>query len=98
MKELKLAALVLAVCLIGIALEQGCYFNLDKQLTSWAASRGEKVEEMEYRIIHTGPYWSKKGYRYVYVRTDKNTYWVQDGMFGRTINQEIGDGKYVEIE
>jgi hypothetical protein len=87
-----IVVLILAFVLISCADTQH-----RRELTAWAQSRGETVREIERCAFRTGPYWYVKGSSYYTVTTDKGLYWVKYS-FGRSIQKELPDGKYLEIE
>jgi len=97
MSDWKGISLLVVVFVFGIIMLIGCLDGEEKEIREWVNARSERVIEIDNRFIDIGPYWPVKNARYYYVKTDKNVYWVKY-MFGRTINQEIGDGKYVELE
>lgn len=68
-----------------------------KSIAVWAASRGETLKEAELRAMFTGPYLPVRGSYCYRVTTNKGVYWFR-WMFGRTIKQEVSEGKYITLE
>ena len=95
--ESRYIAIVIAL-FVGAFILYTVTVNSDKkEITEWVNARSEEVITIEGRSMNIGPYWHCKNTRFYYVKTDRNVYWFKYA-WGRTINREIGDGKYVEIE
>ena len=60
--------------------------NSDKaEITAWAAQRSETVQEIERRILNTGPFIITENYRIYHVRTSEGVYWFRYGLFSPDI-------------
>ena len=90
-------AIVVAVIALALLFANWRINARSTELTEWAQSRGERVVKVESRYWDIGPYWHVKGAFYYYLETDKGVYWVKY-VWGRTIERELSNGKYEEVE
>jgi hypothetical protein len=95
MKESIFLLLIILFVIVFVLWDVG---NEESDIELWVKSRGEVVEKVDFRMVDVGPYIIPlKGYRYYYVKTDKNVYWFKFG-WSVEIQQEFPNGQYKEVK